>query len=225
MSLGNTISGQATLSGSVIFQISSSGGSGGSSGIYVAISAGGPTAYSSDGVTWTQGSNLIIQSQIDIYGYQSVNWISIAYGNNKFVAIENNGVSSAGFTGQEYAYSSDGMNWTVGNLPFASNWDSVAYGDGKFVAVASFDLGFNPIGLTAYSTDGINWSTSAISNPDNLSFGDIKYANGKFVSFAGCDSNFNPTQKAAYSTDGISWTNVTLPVADNWTALGTSFSS
>ena len=54
-------------------------------------------------------------------------WLSICYGNGKFVAVDNN---------RYFAYSSDGINWTEGTISDTSRkWYSVCYGNDKFVAV------------------------------------------------------------------------------------------
>ena len=59
----------------------------------------------------------------------SATWISVTYGDGKFVAV------AAG--SDKAAYSTDGINWTASTLPSSASWQSVTYGDGKFVAVAA----------------------------------------------------------------------------------------
>ena len=54
-------------------------------------------------------------------------WVSVCYGNGKFVAVSR--------TGNIAAYSTDGVNWTQTTLPNKLSWQSVCYGNGKFVAI------------------------------------------------------------------------------------------
>jgi hypothetical protein len=122
------------------------------------------------------------------------NWRSVAYGNNKFVAVivnQNKG-----------AYSTDGINWTEMTLPVSRLWYSVTYGNNKFVAVA------NGSNTGAYSTDGINWT--AMTLPTGGNWYSVTYGNNKFVAVT-----YN-SNKGAYSTDGINWTEMTLPANRQW---------
>ena len=93
-------------------------------------------------------------------GFLFYQWSSLTYGNGVFVAVANPGGSM---------YSSDGINWLVGNAPL-DKWTSVSYGDGFFVAVS--DDGTYPV---MYSQDGINWSTtdpgSQLNNWGSVAFG------------------------------------------------------
>ena len=95
----------------------------------------------------------------------SAAWISVCYGNGKFVAVNNNGTNFA-----EYSY--DGINWNTTPITSAS-WNSVCYGNGKFVAVAAN----SSIGA-GYSYDGINWNTTSITDANWYS---VCYGNCKFV--------------------------------------------
>ena len=51
-----------------------------------------------------------------------------------------------------YAYSDDGINWTLGTMPSIQFWQSICYGNGRFVAIASSS------NIAAYSDDGIVWT-------------------------------------------------------------------
>ena len=159
-------------------------------------------AYSTDGITWTEGA-------FPNRGY----WKSICYGNGKFVAV-----ADYWSGGAEYAYSTDGINWTEGHIASTDEnppqtWESVCYGNGKFVAVASntddsISVGHN---LFAYSTDGINWNIVDVSC---YNWSSVCYGNDKFVAVAGNSNYF------AYSTDGINWTESTISDANrNWISV------
>ena len=118
------------------------------------------------------------------------NWVSVCYGNGKFVAVV--------FNSNYFAYSTDGINWTeTYNGLTSRRWKSVCYGNDKYVAVASSDNYF------AYSTDGINWTEGTISDTSR-SWYSVCYDNGKFVAVE-YDSKY-----FAYSSDGINWTEGTI---------------
>ena len=139
-------------------------------------------AHSTDGVTWTEFTLPATR-----------NWMSVTYGNGKFVAMAYN---------QYGAYSTDGINWVEMTLPTSTYWYGVTYGDGKFVAVASNSSS------AAYSIDGITWTETTL--PASVTWGGVAYGSGKFVTIA-----FN-SDKGAYSTDGITWTEMSMPANGNW---------
>jgi len=142
------------------------------------------TAYSTDGITWAAGT---MPSELNVS--------SVAYGNNKFVAVAQ--------SSNKAVYSTDGINWTESTLPSNSVWSSVAYGNNKFVAAVGNGS------TAAYSTDGINWTASTLLSGFSWR---ITYGNGKFVA-VGAGST------AAYSTDGITWTASTLPSDSSWISI------
>jgi hypothetical protein len=75
-------------------------------------------AYSEDGINWTQKT-------LPSTG----NWMSITYGNGKFVAPLY--ATQSGYYLVEsnvYAYSEDGINWTQKTLPSSQKWYAVTYG-------------------------------------------------------------------------------------------------
>ena len=142
--------------------------------------------YSTDGINWTQTTLPVVGT-----------WYSIAYGNDKFVAVSDDG---------KIVYSADGITWTQVNTLSVNNiWRSIIYADNKFVVVGSrdFNNNNNNNNNAAYSTDGINWTLTSTSFSSTCY--SITYGDGKFVSVG-------PSGKAAYSTDGINWTQTTLPI-------------
>lgn len=96
------------------------GGLVGTSSIFLAISSGGTAAaYSVDnGVTWAATGALP----------GSVDWRSLAFGNNRFFAVARGSTTGA--------ISTNGVTWTLTTLPSAGNWNSVVYGDDNFFVVA-----------------------------------------------------------------------------------------
>jgi hypothetical protein len=120
------------------------------------------------------------------------NWVSVTYGNKRFVAISSTG---------DVAYSFDGQNWLPAVMPTQDgstihNWKQIRYGQGVFVAVGdtgSEDVGADPTtGPTTWivtSYDGIvwtertaasslNWGVAAFGNPD-ITLGDSTLTNSR----------------------------------------------
>ena len=154
-------------------------------------------AYSTDGITWTEGT----------ISNTRRNWESVCYGNDKFVTVA--------WNYSHFAYSIDGINWTEGTISNTSRyWSSVCYGNDKFVVVGSNSY-------FAYSTDGINWTEGTISSTSRNWYS-VCYGNDKFVAISsnnGSSSNVNG-KYFAYSTDGITWTEGTISnTSRNWRSV------
>lgn len=119
--------------------------------------------------------------------------ISIAYGNDRYVAVGSRGRSS---------YSLDGISWTEVDLPAVKDWGGVCYGSDKFVAMAI------TADTAAYSTDGTSWTQITMPTNTAGSWRNVVYGNGTFVAIPQWGVN------AAYSTDGLTWTLTTLPTVE-----------
>ena len=160
-----------------------------------------PTAESINPVTSNGVKNALDGKMslivINVQMPKSADWISITYGNGKFVAIAQNS--------NKFAYSEDGINWTSSTISSSTTWASVIYGNGKFVAVARNS------DQSAYSEDGINWTLSTM--PSSTSWSSVTYGNGKFVAVT------YASNQSAYSEDGINWTVSTMPSSDNWESV------
>jgi len=103
-------------------------------GMFVAIVNGSNLAASSpDGVTWTAQTLPA-----------SAGWLSLAFGNGVFIALEISGTSA------HCATSPDGVNWTAQSMP-GNNWITLTFGNGVFVAAA------NGQPWIATSTNGMVW--------------------------------------------------------------------
>jgi len=132
-------------------------------------------------------------------------WVSISYGNNRFVAIS---------TTADIAYSFNGEFWYPGTMPSPDgstrmHWNSINYGQGVFLALC--DTGGQPIGAeitegptnyAAVSYDGIvweqitlttqaTWLTSAFGTPDVFA-GDSTLGNttGMWIAIPSDSSNY-----------------------------------
>jgi len=90
--------------------------------------------YSSNGITWTEVNNKIL----DKYQVGSITW-----GNNRFIVhtyscnyVGDDDYSYCDPINSNFAYSSDGINWSLAkNYPFGKNGSSkIVYGNGVFVA-------------------------------------------------------------------------------------------
>lgn len=158
-------------------------------------------AYSTNGITWTMTTD---------FNSEWRPFSAVTYGDGKFVAIAKSDYDdSLKQAVSATAYSTDGINWTLGRLPFAGDWRTITYGDGKFVAVCRSrqDGKVAPNGV--YSTDGINWTEMTVDeHADDLEA--VTYGNGKFVAVGYIASN-TENRPAYYSTDGINWTKTNLP--------------
>jgi hypothetical protein len=146
----------------VFVVVARNGTSHGNSARYIAVSA--------DGETWTT-----IDSQT-MEGFEGgYSWNSVAYGDDKFVAV-----------GTNCAYSLDrGETWNPLNL--SGSGSSVAYGGGRFVAVGT---------KIRYSENGVDWTEAA----ENFALSQLVYGGGKFVAI-GASSQFMVTS----SENGSNW--------------------
>jgi hypothetical protein len=161
---------------------SGGGGGGGSTG---GGSNGGGSNGGGSGSCWIAVPNNPIGSEI----------MSIAYGNNKFVAVS----GAYNSTVNKIGYSSDGRTWTATNNSYTGTSNAVAYGGGRFVAGGRYSDTFT-------STDGITWATTS----NNAGIGEItEIAYGgpagqeKFVAISRNNGG------AAYSSNGENWTKIT----------------
>ncbi len=123
---------------------------------------------------------------INTIQFQSKVFNSVAFGNNKFVAVGSSGVCM---------YSDDGKIW---NSPITSisntyTFNSIAFGNNKFIAVGNS-------GVSMYSIDGINWNSPITINSNNHIR--IKYIKEPevFVSMSSGSNN-----KISLTYNGIDW--------------------
>ena len=136
------------------------------------------------GQIWTLRDNVINGS----------NW-SVAFGNNRFVAI-----TSIGTPTFNTIVSTDGVLWTAGGsfTVTGSTGVSMAFGNGLFVV---------PVGGTATaatSTNGVSWSSATL--PSSSPWNNIIYANNQFLAICANDV------ATAISSNGTTWTAGSLPI-------------
>lgn len=102
--------------------------------------------YSTDGTTWSAGTNTTTLGT----RYNTV------YGNGTWVSVG---------SGQNVATSTDGQTWTnsATALPNNSTWTGLVYKNNKFVAVSNG-------GHVAYSTDGLSWTAGTAAEANGWYF-------------------------------------------------------
>ena len=194
-------------------------------GVFVAVAGNlDAGAISTNGTTWTS-------TTLPDIGDSTFNeWVDIAYGKNKFVAVSNSGNFVA--VG-EYNSSTSTMTWVphimdvVADSSFKS-WQSIAYGNDRFVAISN-------TGDVAYSFDGSDWLPATMPSQDGSTshnWKKIRYAQGVFFAvgdtgerIVGADITTGVTNFAATSFDGVVWTARTLASTQNWqsVAFGTPY--
>jgi hypothetical protein len=164
-------------------------------------------AYSTNGATWTVTT---LPSNDDS---TESNWVDIAYGNGRYVAISDSSAMAA--------YSLNGATWYKSNLPGIYEWSSIGYGQGVFYVTSLGDA-------AATSPDGITWTLrdgsygsfdiTATSQNTNTAYAetatltsgtwtDVIWTGTQFVAVGYSGS----AGLVATSATGASWTNATLP--------------
>lgn len=160
--------------------------------------------------------NLLSASEIS-----GINWTSIAYGKNLYIALANDNViysnnlntwTSILLSGtwnhiyyafnyfiivgnNEIAYSLDGINWT--NVSLSGNWQSSTYNLGKYYICTTDKI--------AYSSNLSSWTIIDLIGP----WVSITYQNNVFVAVG--------DNKIAYSKNGTSWSTITL--SGSWKSI------
>jgi uncharacterized repeat protein (TIGR02543 family) len=124
---------------------------------------------------------------------------AIAYGNNRWVAVGNEGQMAWSANGETWTAVDDNTIWQYqdfANEMHTASISGIAYGDGKFIAVGA-------CGIMAMSTSGDTWNAIeekpfGTEIDGNSTINAIVYGNGGWV--AGGNSG-----KMAYSNDGVTW--------------------
>lgn len=147
------------------------------------------SAFSSDGINWTQNAAVSITTEQPIS--------DACFGNGMFVLMTASGRLSDEIS-DVFIYSSDGINWKQTSSGISkSDWKSFIVGPDKIIAIA-----YNENPGAIYSTDGINWTICGGSFPgNNATYGTFALYNGnpRYIINNGNDD------RVAFSDDGITW--------------------
>jgi hypothetical protein len=141
------------------------GAGGSASGTFVAINYNGNvTSTSINGNTWTAGGTLP----------STTTWTSVAYGNNRFVALAATGAVAYSVNYGANWYASPACAGTIVSvLSSTYTWTQVRYAQGVFFAIAQGNVAAtSPDGITwtvRAMPSSTNWSGIAFGNPSNLS--------------------------------------------------------
>ncbi len=114
-----------------------------------------------------------------------------------FFIVDNKNDSNTSTAYTNYMYSTDGINWNIGNFPFANHWKKVTFGNGMYIAVGCSNYDARTTNQYAYSSDGINWSIGTFPSADH--WFSVEYGNGVFVVVRSSSAG------NLYSDDGINW--------------------
>jgi hypothetical protein len=145
---------------------------------FIGVGADGSVCYSTNASPQNHGEAWLCPAPI----VSDKKLYSIAYGNNKFIAVGESGT---------VIISDNGSVWDTRNSNNSSgNLYSIAFGNSRFVAV-----GYNTV---IVSTDN---GTNFLQTATSYDFNDISFGNGIFVA-VGDDENIHT------STDGNDWTKV-----------------
>jgi len=202
---------------SVVYGKSSSG-----NGVFLSVAANTDAGvYSTDGGQTWKATTLP-----DIGDSTFNEWVDVAYGAGRFVAVANSGNFVA--VG-EYNSVTDTWSWNpeimdVIDDSATKDWRTITYGNNRFVAISG-------TGEIAYSFNGTIWNPSAMPTQDGSTSHDwkmVRYGQGVFIAVGdtgqrtiGADPPADATSSyAASSEDGVTWTPRTLTQTSNWTGIG-----
>lgn len=206
--------GGATWAAGVVASGSKAIAYGGSRFVLVEGNFSNSAAWSTNGSTWTTSTLPANDDSAES------NWVDIAYGNGRYVAISDSSAMAA--------YSFDGDTWYKSNLPSDAEWTSVRYGQGVFYATTYGSI-------AASSPDGVTWTlrdatyqeiditTSARDTnegyaartlPHTAFWTDVIWDGAKFIAI-GHDNGVTPLAFGATSTDGETWSTVSLPLVSS----------
>ena len=138
----------------------------------------------------------------------STNWITLCFGDNKFVAVGRDVGAAA------YSNDSTGSSWTqsTGGVNTNGVWQSVVYGNSLFVAVAGNTITGGPIMYS--SNSGISWSNTSITGYQNVNWTSICYGEPlgipTFVAVSSNGGTYNVMTSTNMSSSGGTWTTYSI---------------
>lgn len=150
------------------------------------------TLTSTDGINWTGNAALPTAAGMTDY-------LTLAYGNGKWVALNNAGGSY--YAPPMGAYSTNGITWQAMSIPTTQYYKYLEYGSGRFIGLPSYGNTY----IT--STNGTGWSTGLL--PNNSSWGGLTYNGKEWIIIPQNYGNFN-SLSGYKSANGLNWTGFQL---------------
>lgn len=167
-------------------------------------------AHSTNGTSWTVNNlptagTTTLGATIGGVARTLQGWQDIASNGSIFVVVGANDAASAN---KGCVTSSDGITWTVRNIPSPAGyvWTNVIWNGSIFCAIGYRNSGGERASAT--SSDGITWNflNTATNATSPVPGGGLAYGSGKFISIAAGSLG---TTNFATSTNGLNWTAAT----------------
>lgn len=108
---------------------------------YIGFENGGGLYYSSNGASWTAVSDFNVTSNA-LFATSLSEAVAVVWGSKQAL------------------YTSDGVNWSVSNLPSINEWQAVTFGNGRFVAIAPHACAISKDGGKTYATEDYSLTTA-----------------------------------------------------------------
>ncbi len=215
------------------------------SGYPLAVAFDSTTVYSIEPRISYPKPPFSINASTTILQATGTEYVSICYGNGKFVGVPNNNAT--------LAVSTNGLIWTSQTLPSIGVWRDIAYGNGYWVLISNtIDAGDTTQKVLYSNSDLATWKKTTM--PSSATWTKVVYGNGVFIAMASNgtlarSTNFGASWSTVgpagpfsasdityganifslivsgsttvyYSTDaGVTWTSSTMPRSTNWSAI------
>lgn len=138
------------------------------------------------------------------------NWVSMAFGNGLFVAINN-----LGTLGTSIATSPDGITWTYRTSPISTVFNCIAYGGSG--GNVGFVILCNTGTTCITSPDGITWTSRTI--PSSQDWKSVVWGGSTWVAVASTGTTTTNLMTATNPFQAVGWTLRTSPAANAWNSV------
>ena len=168
-------------------------------GRFVVVGENGTILTSDDGNVWVAHAppTQAIEAYFDLG--------TVTYGAGQFVTV------GGGLTGNVALWSTNGLDWSYGEIDGNGSAQAVAYGSSQFVAMCYRDS----YGSFSYtSADGAHWIQHDPIASDQVN--SIVYGKGIFVAVG-------ETGLVMTSSDGVNWTKQTSGIPNNVNLMGVGY--
>ena len=162
---------------------------------------------SSSGTSWSKITSTNRSSTFK--SYLGELYYNVAYGNNTFIAVGQAILLQDSVYNPIAAISSDGLSWSVVNMPNNEAYAAICYGNGKWVALCNGSRSYSP---------APGQGSIMIGRHYDYTFSGALYYGHKYS-----DSNImRGSRRVAISNDnGATWTSYddAMPVIDQWNTI------